>query len=167
MNKNLLALSLFSAFSSASDWENNWEKLNEVVWQSEATTVSKNSVIPVPENCPDKARIEFAETSKTDIINVGNGKAFLTIKFSANKSPDSKYWVIDSSVKCKGDGYECISNQFVTYKPEAEAVVRCMKYKGMTIRLGENGEPVIESDIPAHQEALKKAKLQADGSKVQ
>ncbi|MCZ4337824.1 hypothetical protein [Shewanella colwelliana] len=156
MNKTLLALSLFSAFSLA----NNWEGLNEVVWQSAAITVSKNSVIPVPEKCTDKARIELAETSKTDTINVDNGKAFLTVKFSANKSPDSKYWIIDSSVECEGDGYKCITNQFLTYKPETEAVVRCMRYKGMTVRLGDNGEPVIESDIPEHQEALKKAKLE-------
>ncbi len=154
MNKILLPLSLFSAFSLASAWEG----LNDFLWENTAVTVSKNSVIPVPENCADKAIIELAETSKSDVLSVDNGKAFLDIKFSANKSPDSKYWVIDSTVECRGDGYNCITSQLLTYKPETEAVVRCMKYKGMTIRVSENGEPVIESDIPEHQEALKRIK---------
>ncbi|MCS6271862.1 hypothetical protein G3489_19495 [Shewanella baltica] len=153
MNKTLIALSLFSAYSVAS----NWEQFNEVVWQADAVTVSKNSVIPVPEKCSDRARIELAETSRKDTIN--NGKVSLTINFSVNKSPDSKYWIIDvdSDIDCNGDGFTCISN---TYTPETKAVVSCMRYKGMTIRLGENGEPVIESDIPEYQESLKRIKVE-------
>ncbi len=156
MKKKTLALLLFSAYSSAS----NWEQLNDVVWESQAVKVSKNSVIPVPEECADKARIELAERLKTGTLNVDNEKVFLTTKFSADKSPDGKYWVIDSSVECEGGGYKCITMNILTYKPETEAVVRCMKFKGITIRLGENDETIIESDIPEHQEALKKANQQ-------
>lgn len=151
MNKKLLTLLLFSAFSSAS----NWDELNEIVWQSEAVIVSKNSVIPVPEECADKARIELGDSLKTDTLLNDNEKIFLITKFSADKSPDGKYWVIDSSVKCESVGYKCITMDYLTYKPQTKAVVRCMKFKGMTIRLGEDGQTIIESDIPEQQEALK------------
>ncbi|CCO48445.1 exported hypothetical protein [Vibrio nigripulchritudo SOn1] len=130
--------------------------LNEVIWKSEPITVSKYSVIEVPEQCPETARIDLKLPTNPEAIHVDDGKAYVRVLFTASFSPDRKYWVIDSSTQCESDKYECMSSEYLTFKPETKATVSCMKYKGMTIGLGENGKPVITSDIPEHQQALNK-----------
>lgn len=147
----------------ATDGKNrNQNAFNDVVWRSDAVTVSKYSVIPVPAQCPEKARIDLTDKFKTNTIKLDAGEVFLVVQFSANKSPDSKYWVIDSTVECDGYGSNCITSKVLDYKSKTKAVVSCMKYKGMTIRFSKDGEPVIESYIPEHQKAIKQVKFISD-----
>ena len=45
-----------------------WLSMNEVVWESESIVVENLSVIPIPEWCPDKARLQFASNTDKEVI---------------------------------------------------------------------------------------------------
>lgn len=132
---------------------------NKITWESDPVTVSKYSVIPIPDRCPETARVKLSDVKKSDIIKVGNSNANLAVKLWVSKSPENKYWVVDSSVNCDSDSNACISSEYLTYKPKATLVVQCMEYRGLTVSMDKTGKITFESDIPSVQEAIQKANI--------
>lgn len=155
--KPIIFIVLLSSLYSSYLFAGGWDQVNVVEWSADAIPVSKYSVVPVPEKCSDRAKIELGQNIQSKVIKVDDNTTTLTAHFSVNKSPDGKYWVIDSTLSCSATGNSCITMELLKYDPQTTAVVSCMKYKGLTVRMGQNGEPIIESDIPAYQEALKRS----------
>lgn len=129
-----------------------WLSMNEVVWESESIVVENLSVIPIPEWCPDKARLQFASNTDKEVIT--NQVGFW---FSASKSADNRYWVILSKPHCVAEDYNCIDSRLLTSRPMTTVTVQCLKYNGMTVKMGDDGELIFDSDIPEQKRLIEQA----------
>lgn len=129
---------------------------NKIIWTSEPFEVANNSVVPIPERCPNKAILSLDNKRISQQINTDIEPVSLSIIFSYSKSYENKYWIIKSDIECLGDTNSCITKQVFTHNPKTTATVSCQQYEGLTIELGEDGKPIFKSDIPIQQEAIKK-----------
>ena len=124
---------------------------NEVLWENEFVVADGDIISPLKE-CSGSLRGSIPYDRVSSSIN--------EYLFDFSESDDGNLWSINVKVECylkDMASEECaLWDRRKEYKPKTMFYLTCLKYEGITIERGENGEVIIKSDIPGQQDIIDK-----------
>ena len=124
---------------------------NEVLWENEFVVVDGDVISPLTE-CPGSLRGSIPYNRVSNPIN--------EYLFEFSESDSGNLWNINVKVECSFKDMaseECaLWDRRKEHLPKTMFYLSCLKYEGITVGRGDNGEVIIKSDIPGQQDIIDK-----------